>query len=86
MTDHSEQHQLQPGQVSPGQPVTALTEAPKVSRSESHAVTGDSGKAVSAGPHPAGTGHGDPPACAADLGGKPVNTPADSTRSVNPGR
>ncbi|MEV4555719.1 DUF2637 domain-containing protein [Kitasatospora sp. NPDC049285] len=82
------QHQPQPGQVSSGQPVTALTEAPKVSldkhRPDSHAVTGDGGRTVSTGRRPADTGHGDPLICAADLGGQPVSTPADSTRSVNP--
>lgn len=87
-TDRPGQHQPQPGQVTVGQPVTALTEAPKVTpdkhRPDNRAVTGESRRAVNPGPHPADTGHADPLTGAADLGGQPVSTPADSTRPVNP--
>lgn len=87
-TDRPGQHRPQPGQVTFGQPVTALTEAPKVSldkhRPDSRAVTEESRRVVNARLQPADGGHADPLAQAADLGGQSVSTPADSTRAVNP--
>lgn len=88
LTDRPGQRPPQPGQVSAGQPVTALTGAPKVSldkhRPDTQAVTEESQRAVNAGPQPADSGHADPLTQAADLGGQSVSTPADRTRAVNP--
>ncbi|MFI9273960.1 DUF2637 domain-containing protein [Kitasatospora sp. NPDC052896] len=87
-TDRPGQHQPQPGQVTSGQPVTALTEAHKVSpdkqRPDTRAVSEEGRREATAGQHPADSGHADPLTQAADLGGQPVSTPVDSNRSVNP--
>ncbi|MEU4931031.1 DUF2637 domain-containing protein [Streptomyces yokosukanensis] len=80
-TDRAGQQQPQPGQVSAGQPVTALTDRPRLSLDkqtpDARTLTGDSAPADSSSPDPS---HHDREAKAADLGGQPDTTPAVSDR------
>lgn len=82
-TDRAGQHQPQPGQVSAGQPVTALTDRPRPSLDEQtpdvRTLTGDSAPAASSS---LDTSHHEWESKAADLGGKPGTTPAVSDRQV----
>jgi hypothetical protein len=80
-TDRAGQPQPQPGQVSAGQPVTALTDRPRLSLDKRHPdsrlLTGDSAPADTTHPE---TGHHDKEAKAADLAGQPDTVPAVSDR------
>ncbi|WP_327748083.1 DUF2637 domain-containing protein [Streptomyces europaeiscabiei] len=75
------QQQSQPGQVSAGQPVTALTDRPRLSLGKqtpaARTLIGDSAPADSSSPD---TGHHDRGLNAADLGGQPDTAPAVSDR------
>ncbi|MGW7723822.1 DUF2637 domain-containing protein [Streptomyces canus] len=72
-TDRAGHQQPQPGQVGAGQPVTALTDQPRLSLDkqtpDARTLTGDSAPADSRSP-------------AADLGGQPDTTPAVSDRQT----
>jgi hypothetical protein len=80
-TGRAGQQQPQPGQVSAGQPVTALTDPPRLSLDKqtpaARTLTGDSAPADSSSP---GTSHHDREPKVADLGGQPDTTPAVSDR------
>jgi hypothetical protein len=82
-TDRAGQQQPQPGQVSGGQPVTPLTDRPRLSLDkqtpDARTLTGDSAPADSSGPD---TGHRDRGLNAADLGGQPDTAPAVSDRKA----
>lgn len=82
-TDRAGQQQPQPGQVSPGQPVTALTDRPRLPLDKqtpnARTPTGDSAPADSSSPN---TGHRAREPKAADLGGQPDTTPAVSDRQT----
>jgi hypothetical protein len=82
-TDRAGQQQPQPGQVSAGQPVTALTDRPRLSVDrqtlDARTLTGDSAPADSSRPD---TGHRDREPKTADLGGRPDTTPAVSDRQT----
>ncbi|MDX2525194.1 DUF2637 domain-containing protein [Streptomyces europaeiscabiei] len=82
-TDRAGQQQPQPGQVSAGQPVTALTDRPRLSLDKqtpaARTLTGDSAPADSSSPD---TGHHDRETKAADLGGQPDTAPAVSDRQA----
>ncbi|MFD7052666.1 DUF2637 domain-containing protein [Streptomyces mirabilis] len=82
-TDRAGQQHPQPGQVSAGQPVTALTDRPRPSlykqAPDAQTVTGDSAPADSSRPD---TIHRDWVPKAADLGGQPDATPAVSDRQA----
>ncbi|MER6382482.1 DUF2637 domain-containing protein [Streptomyces sp. NPDC001127] len=82
-TDRAGQRQPQPGQVSAGQPVTAVTERPRLSLDkqtpDARTLTGDSALAGSSSPD---TSHHDRESKAADLGGQPDTTPAVSDRQA----
>jgi hypothetical protein len=75
-TDRHGQPQPHAGQVSAGQPVTALTERPRLSMDKQipspRSLTGDSAPADSSSPD---AGHHIPPPEAADLPGQPDPTP-----------
>jgi hypothetical protein len=75
--------QPQPGQVSAGQPVTALTDRPRLpvdrQTPDARTLTGDSAPADSSRPD---TGHRDREPKTADLGGQPDTTPAVSDRQT----
>ncbi|WP_127360936.1 DUF2637 domain-containing protein [Actinacidiphila soli] len=75
--------QPQPGQVSAGQPVSALTDRPGLSLDKHHpdtrTLTGDSAPADTTRPN---TGHHDREPKAADLAGQPGTVPVVSDRSV----
>ncbi|WP_328509594.1 DUF2637 domain-containing protein [Streptomyces mirabilis] len=80
-TDWVGQSQPQPGQVSTGQPVSALTERPRLSLDKRHpdtgTLTGDSAPADTTHPD---TGRHDKEVKAADLAGQPDTAPAVSDR------
>ncbi|MFD4788640.1 DUF2637 domain-containing protein [Streptomyces sp. NPDC058459] len=80
-TDRAGQQQPQPGQVSAGQPGTALTDRPRLSLDkqtpDTRTLTGDNAPADSTSPD---TGHHDRGLKAADLGGQPETAPAVSDR------
>ncbi|MEU9396421.1 DUF2637 domain-containing protein [Streptomyces sp. NPDC048324] len=80
-TDRSGQQQPQPGQVSAGQPVTALTDRRRLSLDKqtlgARTLTVDNAPADSTSPD---TGHHDRGLRAADLGGQPDTAPAVSDR------
>lgn len=80
-TDRAGQPQAQPGQVSAGQPVTALTDRPRLPLDkqppDARTLTGDSASGDSTSPD---TGHHDRGLKAADLGGQPDTAPAVSDR------
>lgn len=82
-TDRAGQQQPQPGQVGAGQPVTALTERPRLSLDkqilDARTLTEDRAPADSGSPD---TGHRDREPKAADLGGQPDTTPAVSDRQT----
>ncbi|WP_053758470.1 DUF2637 domain-containing protein [Streptomyces sp. AS58] len=82
-TDRAGQQQPQPGQVSAGQPVTALTDRSRLSLDkqtpEARTLTGDSAPVDSSSPD---TSHPDREPKAADLGGQPDTTPAVSDRKA----
>ncbi|MCX4858225.1 DUF2637 domain-containing protein [Streptomyces canus] len=82
-TDQAGQQQPQPGQVSAGQPVTALTAQPRLSLDkqtpDARTPTGDSAPADSSSPD---TSHHDREPNAADLAGQPDTTPAVSDRQT----
>ncbi|OLZ72842.1 hypothetical protein AV521_07715 [Streptomyces sp. IMTB 2501] len=82
-TDRAGQQQPQPGQVSAGQPVTALTDRPRLSLDkqtpDARTLTGDSAPADSSSPD---TSHHDRASKGADLGGQPDTTPAVSDRQA----
>ncbi|MGW4991704.1 DUF2637 domain-containing protein [Streptomyces mirabilis] len=80
-TDRAGQPQPQPGRVSAGQPVTALTDRPRPSLDkqtpDARTPAGDSAPADSTSPD---TGHNDRGLKAADLVGQPDTVPAVSDR------
>ncbi|MFG2381199.1 DUF2637 domain-containing protein [Streptomyces avermitilis] len=80
-TDRAGQQQPRPGQVSAGQPGTALTDRPRLSLDkqtpDARTLTGDNAPADSTSPD---TGHHDRGLKAADLGGQPDTAPAVSDR------
>ncbi|MET7679007.1 DUF2637 domain-containing protein [Streptomyces sp. NPDC005423] len=80
-TDRGGQQQPQPGQVSAGQPVAALTDRPRPSLDkqtpDARTLTGDGAPADSSGPD---TGHHDRGLNAAGLGGQSDIAPAVSDR------
>ncbi|MDT0467596.1 DUF2637 domain-containing protein [Streptomyces gibsoniae] len=80
-TNRAGQQQPQPGQVSAGKPVTALTNRPRLPSDKlspgSRTLTGDSTTADTTRPEP---GHNDRGLKAADLGGQSDTTPAVSDR------
>ncbi|MDX2544628.1 DUF2637 domain-containing protein [Streptomyces sp. WI04-05B] len=82
-TDRAGQQQPQPGQVDAGQPVTALTDRPRLSLDkqtpDARTLTGDSTPADSTRPD---TSHHDRGLNAADLGGQPDTAPAVSDRQA----
>ncbi|AVV42924.1 hypothetical protein C6376_17380 [Streptomyces sp. P3] len=82
-TDWAGQQQPQPGQVGAGQPVTALTDRPRLSLDkqtpDARTPSGDSTPADSSSPD---TGHHGREPKAADLGGQPDTTPAVSDRQT----
>ncbi|MDW4911559.1 hypothetical protein RB628_41325, partial [Streptomyces sp. ADMS] len=82
-TDRAGRQQPQPGQVSTGQPVTALTDRPRLSLDkqtpDARTLTGDSAPADSSGPY---TGHCDRGLNAADLVGQPDTAPAVGDRQA----
>ncbi|MER7484534.1 DUF2637 domain-containing protein [Streptomyces sp. NPDC126497] len=82
-TDRAGRPQPQPGQVGAGQPVTALTDRPRLSPDEqapeARTLTGGSTPADSSSPD---TGHPDREPKAADLGGQSDTTPAVSAREA----
>ncbi|MFI5800421.1 DUF2637 domain-containing protein [Streptomyces sp. NPDC051677] len=83
-TDRAGQQQPQPGQVSAGQPDTALTDRPRLSLHKqtpaARTLTGDSAAADSTS---LDTGHHDRGLKAAGLGGQPDTSPAVSDRSAD---
>ncbi|ANZ14876.1 DUF2637 domain-containing protein [Streptomyces noursei] len=82
-TDRAGQSQPQPGQVSAGEPVSALTNRPRPSLDKRHpgtrTLTGDSAPADATRPD---TGHHDGEPKAADLAGQPDTLPAVSDRQA----
>lgn len=82
-TDRAGQQPPQPGQVSAGQPVTALPDRPRLSvdkqTPDARTLTGDRTPADSSVPD---TGHHDRGLNAADLGGQPDTAPAVSDRQA----
>ena len=82
-TDRAGRPQPQPGQVGAGQPVTALTDWPRLSPDkqapEARTLTGGSTPADSSSPD---TGDPDQEPKAADLGGQSGTTPAVSAREA----
>lgn len=78
-TDRAGQQEPQPGQASAGQPVTALTDRPRLSLDkqtpDARTLTGDSAPADSTSPD---TDHHDRGLKGADLGGQPDTAPAVS--------
>ncbi|MDW4911558.1 hypothetical protein RB628_41320, partial [Streptomyces sp. ADMS] len=82
-TDRAGQQQPQPGQVSAGQPVTALTDRPRLSLDkqtpDARTLPGDSAPVDS---NDSGTGHRDRELNATDLGGQPDTAPAVSDRQA----
>ncbi|WP_340377201.1 DUF2637 domain-containing protein [Streptomyces sp. SS7] len=82
-TDRVGRRQPPPGQVSAGQPATALTDRPRPSLDKqtpvTWALTGDSAPADSGSPD---SSHRDREPKAADLGGQPDTTPAVSDRQT----
>ncbi|MGW6900017.1 DUF2637 domain-containing protein [Streptomyces sp. NPDC054919] len=80
-TDRTGQPQPQPGQVSAGEPVSAVTDRPHLSLDKRHpdcrSLTGDSDPGDARRPD---TGHHDREANGADLPGQPDSSPAVSDR------
>ncbi|MFF5962874.1 DUF2637 domain-containing protein [Streptomyces collinus] len=82
-TGRAGQQQPRPGQVSAGQPLTALTDRPRLSLDkqipDARTLTGDSAPADNGSPD---TGHRDRESKAAGLGGQPDTTRAVSDRQA----
>ncbi|MBE4771247.1 DUF2637 domain-containing protein [Streptomyces caniscabiei] len=82
-TDRAGRQQPPPGQVSAGQPATALTDRPRLSLDkqtpDARTLAGDSAPADSGTPD---SSHRDREPKAADLGGQPDTTPAVSDRQT----